>query len=334
MPHWPQPGAGSEANSALPPFPELATAKADNCCSSRVLSHFGQCGFSDPRTRTSNCFPQPLHRNSKIGIDPHPVLGLAHNGANFHNRGNYKWPLTGKHFSLVFPPGTCFHGRRLTAMDATVSAELGAEDAHLEVPWQAGDVRYYDLRRHPELLLELPESQNREMGEFLAAMNSPLSMLETAKCDTWLSDRMEAQEAVFAASWKFGSYVDLIFTDPKARPEFAGHENFAKRVARLLRRAPDIPSAAEFIVRRCHYAPSAAGAGTNAGSNSDVADGFCLTFYLFGYGDDEDEARRRWGIALKVVENALLQLSGLHRRGSDQTAPLPPETMRALRGAG
>ena len=186
-------------------------------------------------------------------------------------------------------------------MDATVSVELGAEDARLEIPWHAGDLRYYDLKRHPELLLELPESHNREMSEFLTAMNSALSMLETAKCDTWLSDQMEEQEAIYAASWKFCSYVDLIFTDTKARPTFAGHENFAKRIARLLRRAPDIPSAAEFIVRRCRYAAG------EPGSSSDAAEGFYLTFYLFGYGDDEDEARRRWGIGLKVVENALLQ---------------------------
>jgi len=219
-------------------------------------------------------------------------------------------------------------------MDATVSVELGAEDAHLEVPWQVGDLRYCDLKRHPELLLELPESRNREMAEFLTAMNSALSMLETVKCDTWLNDQMEEQEAIHAAAWKFGSYVDLIFTDPRARARFAAHENFAKRIARLLRRAPDIPSAAEFIVRRCYYAPGAAGAGGQPSGDSAVAEGFCLTFYLFGYGDDEDEARRRWGIALKVVENALLQLSTMHRRGSDQTEPPPPDTMRALEGTG
>ncbi|HYA95260.1 MAG TPA: hypothetical protein VEC95_03210 [Terriglobales bacterium] len=217
-------------------------------------------------------------------------------------------------------------------MDATVSVELGAEDAHLEVPWQAGDVRYYDLKRHPELLLELPESHNREMAEFLTAMNSTLSMLETAKCDTWLSDQMEAQEAIYGATWKFGSYVDLIFTDPQPRTRFAAHESFGKRIARLLLRAPDIPSAAEFIVRRCYYAAGAAGA--RPGGDAEAAEGFYLTFYLFGYGDDEDEARRRWGIALKMVENALLQLSAVHRRGSDQTEAPPPETMRALRGDG
>ncbi|HVP50916.1 MAG TPA: hypothetical protein VMT05_02330 [Terriglobales bacterium] len=215
-------------------------------------------------------------------------------------------------------------------MDATVSVELAAEAPHLEVPWQAGDVRYYDLKRHPELLLELPESHNCEMAEFLTAMNSALSMLETVKCDTWLSDQMEEQEKTYAATWKFCSYADLIFTDAKAHGGFAAHENFAKRIAGLLRRAPDIPSAAEFIVRRCYYA---SGAETRPG-DAQAAEGFCITFYLFGYGDDEDEARRRWGIALKMVENALLQLSAMHRRGSDQTEPPPPETMRALRGPG
>jgi len=219
-------------------------------------------------------------------------------------------------------------------MDATVTVELGAEDAHLEIPWQSGDLRYYDLKRHPELLLELPESHNREMAEFLTAMNSALSMLETAKCDTWLSDKMEEQESMYAARWKFCCYVDLIFTDPKARHGFTSHENFAKRIARLLRRAPDIPSVAEFIVRRCRYASDAAGAAAQPGSNSEPNEGFYLTFYLSGYGDDEDEARRRWGIGLKVVENALLQLSAMHRRGSDQTESPPAETMRALGDAG
>lgn len=210
---------------------------------------------------------------------------------------------------------------------------MEAEDAYLEIPWHAGVLRYYDLKRHPELLLELPESHNREMAEFLTAMNSALSMVETAKCDAWLSNQMEEQEALYATSWKFGSYVDLIFTDPKARLGFAGHENFAKRSAALLRRAPDAP-AAEFIIRRCRYAHGAAGGEAQPGGSSNPAEGFYLTFYLFGYGDDEDEARRRWGIALKTVENALLQLSALHRRGSDQTAAPPAGTMRALQGAG
>jgi hypothetical protein len=216
-------------------------------------------------------------------------------------------------------------------MDATVSVDLRTEGACLEVPWQDGNLLSNDLKRRPELLLDLPESHNREMADFLTAMNSALSMLETAKCDILLTDQLEEQEAVYAATRKFGSYVDLIFTDRKARSGFAGHENFAKRIARLLRRAPDIPAAAEFIVRRCRYARMFE---ERAGANSELAEGFFLRFYLFGYGDDEDEARRRWGIALKIVENALLQLSAMHRRGSDQTDPPPPETMRAAGAIG
>ena len=37
--------------------------------------------------------------------------------------------------------------------------------------------------------------------------------------------------------------------------------------------------------------------------------GFYLTFYLSGYGSDATEARARWNVGLKLVENALLQLS-------------------------
>ena len=81
-----------------------------------------------------------------------------------------------------------------------------------------------------------------------------------------------------------------------------------------------------FMVRRCHYHPGTAGAEV---ADTAQEDGFYLTFYLFGYGDDEDEARRRWGIALKISENALLQLSAMHRRCSDQTEAPPQENMSA-----
>src|SRR5436853_111575 len=38
-------------------------------------------------------------------------------------------------------------------------------------------------------------------------------------------------------------------------------------------------------------------------------DGYCLTFYLNGYGDDEDSAKKSWAIGLKLVQNAVMQLS-------------------------
>ena len=69
-------------------------------------------------------------------------------------------------------------------MQADFSVELGAQDDCLEIPWSSpqGEARYYDLRRRPELLLNVAEAHNnRELGEFLAAINSGHSILETAK---------------------------------------------------------------------------------------------------------------------------------------------------------
>ena len=198
-------------------------------------------------------------------------------------------------------------------MQTEVSVELGAQDDCLEVPWASpeGEVRYYDLRRQPELLLNITETHhNRALGEFLASINSEHSILETAKCDTWLSNEMTEEESIYGASWKFGSYVDLIFNEVGPRTSLERHEEFAGSASRLLRRVPEIPAAAELVVRRCYY--------HDPGSpDPEVSEtGYCVTFYLHGYGDDEAEAGQRWAIALKVVENALLQLSATKRRAA------------------
>jgi len=198
-------------------------------------------------------------------------------------------------------------------VQADVSVELGAQDDCLEIPWSSpeGEARYYDLRRRPELLLNVAEAHNnRELGEFLASINSGHSILETAKCDTWLSDKMTEEESIYGAAWKFGSYIDLIFNDLGPRASLERHEELADSTSRLLRRVPEIPAAAELVVRRCYYHDSEA-------PDPEASDtGFCVTFYLYGYGDDETEARQRWAIALKVVENALLQLSAVQRRAA------------------
>jgi len=69
---------------------------------------------------------------------------------------------------------------------------------------------------------------------------------------------------------------------------------------KLLQRAPDIPAAAEFVVRRCYY---------HLQTGVEAREGFYLTFYLSGYGDEEQQAQQRWSIALKLVAKTLLQLS-------------------------
>ena len=198
-------------------------------------------------------------------------------------------------------------------MYADCSVELAPDDDALEIPWVSPDgaQRYYDLKRRPELLLEVSEAHdNRELAEFLVTVNSGVSLLETAKCDTWITNELGDEEQIFGSAWKFASYIDLLFSQPQPRFRFEDHEAFAERATKLLQRAPEISAAAEFIIRRCYY---------HRDEEPEESDsGFCFTFYLSGYGDDGNEARRRWNVGLKLVENALVQLSAQQRREHQQ----------------
>jgi hypothetical protein len=181
-------------------------------------------------------------------------------------------------------------------VQADFAVELGAEDETLEMPWsaRAGGPRYYDVKRHPELLVDIVEAQSaEEMRQFLSAVNAPTGTLETAKCDLWSSTEINTEEEIFGATHKFGSYVDLLFSDASSRFSFAQYEQLAKLLTGLLKQVPEMPAAAEFFIRRCYY------------HDGEGIRGFYITFYLFGYGDDEVQARQRWAIALKLVENAI-----------------------------
>jgi hypothetical protein len=180
------------------------------------------------------------------------------------------------------------------------AVELGADDETLELPWAAADggLRYYDLKRQPELLHEIEEATRvPELADFLMAVNSPSSILETAKCDAWTDTDISPEEEIFGAAFRFGSYVDFVFSQEASRFSFSEHERLVSRATQLLKKVPEIPAAAELIVRRCFFHETA------------VRDGFYVTFYLFGYGDREADARQRWAIALKLVENAIRQIS-------------------------
>lgn len=187
----------------------------------------------------------------------------------------------------------------IALVQADFAVELGPDDETLELPWadEAGRLRYYDLKRHPELLRDIEEAQREPaLREFLFAMNSAHSTLETAKCDAWASTEISPEEEIFRATHKFGSYVDLFFAEQQARLEFARYEEFAARLTALLKKVPEIPAAAEFLIRRCYYRQI-----------EPAQTGFYITFYLFGYGDDEVQAHQRWVIGMKLLENAIRQ---------------------------
>jgi hypothetical protein len=189
-------------------------------------------------------------------------------------------------------------------VQADFSVELAAGDPTLELPWHSPDpaVRYFDLKRDPQLLASVPEAAaNSALRACLAALNASASPFETAKCDAWLSTQMDVDDEPFGAAAKFCSYIDLVLVHPDSRFSFDFHEQFARQAVKLLGRAPEIPASAELVIRRGYFHEQAA-------PDAAVRDGFYFTLYCSGYGDDEPHARRSWAIALDLVQNALLQL--------------------------
>jgi hypothetical protein len=186
-------------------------------------------------------------------------------------------------------------------MDADFSIELGADDPVLDFPWTdpSGKLSYIDLKRHPELIASIDEAREfPELRECLRILNSPTSRVETAKCDGWATTELTPEEEIYHASHKLASYVDLVFSDIDARLSFSHHQEFVKKLVELLRRAPEIASSVEACVRRCYF-----------GEGGAVREGFYFTLYVSGYGNDEASALRNWGVGLKLVGNAVVQVS-------------------------
>jgi hypothetical protein len=194
-------------------------------------------------------------------------------------------------------------------MQADFAIELGSDDEALEFPWEDPErrVQYFDLKRQPELLSQVPEaSQNPELRAFLIALNSSDGTFETAKCDAWATTEMSVEEEIFGAAWKFASYIDVLFSHPGQRSSFSIHERWVRAITEMLKRVPDIPAMAELCVRRCYALRTAADAPEG---NDRSVDGFYVTAYVSGYGTDEPQARKQWGIGLRLLENALRQWS-------------------------
>jgi hypothetical protein len=190
-------------------------------------------------------------------------------------------------------------------MQADYSVELGADDPALELPWRSedGSLRYFDLRNQPELVLNIAETQNNpELSTFLTRMNAADFPLQTAKCDTWFSHDITPEEEIFGAAGKFASYVDLVFVASSSRTSFERHEGLCRTVCELLQRVPEMSGSVEFVMRRCYFRP-----GEDSSAGNEHTSGFCVTTYVTGFGDTEEEARKYWAIAITLLQNALIQ---------------------------
>ncbi|HSK44417.1 MAG TPA: hypothetical protein VLA83_11085 [Candidatus Binatia bacterium] len=241
-------------------------------------------------------------------------------------------------------------------MQADFSVELGGDFPALEIPWRSDDpnVRFYDLKNHPELVLQIPEARAYpELASFLGRINAPGFPLATAKCDVWSSNEVSPEEEIFGDR-KFISYVDLILVDEKDRYSFEKNEAFAQELCRLLGHAPEIAATVDLVIRHCYYhdefallgeqgqsspqesekddflhfddlktppskkdrtAPSQKSGrfqqepnSRREGRNNSVR-GFCITSYVTGFGDSDQDPVRRWTIGLNLLQHAIVQLS-------------------------
>jgi hypothetical protein len=189
-------------------------------------------------------------------------------------------------------------------MQADFAVELGRDDPALELPWSSDDgaSRYRDLKRHPDLVLQIAEAANApELSAFLTRINAAGFPLQTAKCDIWQSSEISPEEEIFGAARKFASYVDLVFAAEDPRLSLEKHEALAKNLCALLQRAPEMAASVELVIRRCYYRPE--------NNPAESMTGFCITTYVSGFGEDEAEARQRWSIALTLLQHALVQVA-------------------------
>jgi len=211
-------------------------------------------------------------------------------------------------------------------MHVDSAVELGRDDPALEIPWASEDgrLRYFDIRRNPELIDSLPEVRHwSELREFLIRANAPNFPLQTAKSDVWTTTEISLEEEIFGAGWKFACYVDLVFSAEAPRFSLQAHQELTKKLCLLLQRAPEMPATIEFVIRHCYYHVSGTGPTVadpeesgKQGCSTSMASyetkdgssrGFCLTSHVSGFGNAEEEARQRWSIAFKLLQYALVQ---------------------------
>lgn len=190
-------------------------------------------------------------------------------------------------------------------MQADFSIECGADDECLEIPWSSEDgaLSYRDLKRNPVFIEQLTEAQQYpELAEFLHAVNSPASVFRTAKCDVWFATDIAPEEEIFEATGKFGSYVDIVFASSISRVSLVEHEAAVRTFVRFLQTVPEMYASVEFLVRRCLFR-----------DHDPAREGFYVTCYVFGFGNEQSTARRNWSIALGALGKVLCRARDFSR---------------------
>jgi hypothetical protein len=189
-------------------------------------------------------------------------------------------------------------------MEADHSLELGPAAPALEIPWKdpEGRLHYVDLRRQPDAIEHIPEAlQFLALRRFLLVVNATPSAWQTAKCDVWL-DETEPPENLYDARFEQSCYVDLVLAEPSAalREDLEVHQLAAKEMAQMLDGNEALEALAEIVVRRCYFH------GSTDTKESDA--GYCMTFFLTGYGATPSKAAECWDRAMEFAAACVLRL--------------------------
>jgi hypothetical protein len=178
-------------------------------------------------------------------------------------------------------------------MDAEWSVAAGDDDPVLVAPWceEAGVLEYIDLRQDLALVDRIPEARAwPEIRSALLRLNADGSRVWTAKCDAWVLLEEEKQLDFGAVASGFGAYFDVIARDLNAFVSLAAQMSVARKLKAIAIDLAPVEARAEFVLRPARWHEQ---------------EGYALTVYVYGYGEDEEAARSQWWDALRNIADAV-----------------------------
>lgn len=196
------------------------------------------------------------------------------------------------------------------------SAECGADDPVLAIPWSSPDgaLRWVDLRDNDDALDSIAEADEYPaLLAALRALNAARSPVLTAKCDAWTMppDELEASRDDLlldneVAAAGFTSYIDVLWRE---RAIFTSRPLVEGLLYRMDRMAADLPFSLAKL--ECVLRPAV------VELDGTVAEGFAVSVYVKAVGVDQREADDRWDAALRAVaallrSRELNSLQGMH----------------------
>ena len=150
------------------------------------------------------------------------------------------------------------------------------------------DPEHFDLHSEPGAIERIEAATlHTPLRSVLTNLNSSGSLFSTFGSKISEGDEKEAEEPFF-----FASRIDVIFLREDANLGAGPHKALAQRLADLLRKEAGDALRVELQLRQAEF-------------RGEIR-GYSLRISLQGKGKSAEQARRRWGLGLARVQQALL----------------------------